>query len=197
MSPLLTPQYIAGQVLVRNTGSYIRLIPHRGSLLYWGDKIFELVYAQIHTPSEHHMAGETFPAEVQFVHKSQEDDQLAVLSLLIKQGAQSPFLGRVLEVAPTQAGAEEFLGAAVNLGDAVPRDITQYKSGTRVAYPHYTYEGSLTTPPCRENVRWFVWSKPDHASKDQLDKLAKLVKYSSARGLQNPNGRVVEFKTLF
>lgn len=197
MSPLLTPQYKAGQMMVRNTGNYLRLIPHKGSLLYWGDKVFELVYAQIHTPSEHHMSGETFPVEVQFVHKSQDDDELAVLSLLYKQGLENPFLARVLEAAPVEGGKEDFLGGAINLGDAIPKDITQYKAGTRVSYPHYTYDGSLSTPPCTENTRWFVWSKPDHISKEQVDALKRLVRGSAARPLQSVNGRVVQFKTLF
>jgi carbonic anhydrase len=197
MSPLLTPQYKAGNILVRNTGNYVRLVPHRGSMLYWGDKIFELVYAQVHTPSEHHMAGETFPVEIQFIHKAQEDDQLAVLALLYKQGLENPFIERILEAAPEESGKEDFLGGAINLGDAIPKDITQYKSGTRVSYPHYTYDGSLTTPPCRENVRWFVWSKPDHISKEQITRLTRLVSKSSARPIQAQNTRVVEYKTLF
>jgi len=197
MSPLLTPQYTAGQLLLRNTGNYLRLIPHHGSILYWGDKIFELVYVQIHTPSEHRISGETFPVELQFVHKAQDDDQLAVLALLYTQGLENAFIERVLEAMPVEGGKEEFISGAVNLGDAIPKDITQYKSGTRISYPHYTYDGSLTTPPCRENVRWFVWSKPDHISKRQIDALRRLIPRSSARGVQNINSRVVEYKTLF
>jgi len=197
MSPLLTPQYKAGYVMARNTGNYVRLIPHKGSILYWGDKVFDLIYAQIHTPSEHHMGGEVFPAEIQFVHKSQDDDQLAVLALLYKQGLDNPFIDRVLENPPMLAGKEEMINGAVNLGDVIPKDITQYKSGTRVSYPHYSYDGSLSTPPCRENVRWFVWSKPDHISKQQIERLRRLVKNPSARPVQNLNGRVVEYKTLF
>jgi carbonic anhydrase len=196
MSPLLTPQYSVGYVVVRNTGNYIRLIPHHGSVLYWGDKLFDLIYASIHTPSEHHMGGETYPAEIQFVHKSQDDDQLAVLSLLYKVGLDNSFIERILEVAPG-TGKEATVNGAVNLGDVIPKDITQYKAGTRISYPHYTYDGSLTTPPCRENVRWFVWSKPTTLSKAQLDRLKRLVKIPSARPIQNINGRSVEYKTLF
>lgn len=197
MSPLLTPQYTVGHLVVRNTGNYIRLIPHKGSIVYWGDKLFDLVYATIHTPSEHHMGGETFPVEIQFVHKSQDDDQLAVLALLYKQGLDNMFVERILEVAPSTAGSEATIDGAVNLQDAIPKDITQYKSGTRVSYPHYTYDGSLTTPPCRENVRYFVWSKPSNISKKQIERLRRLVKSNSARPIQNLNGRVVEYKTLF
>eukprot|EP00300_Choanocystis_sp_HF-7_P004573 c13552_g1_i2.p1 GENE.c13552_g1_i2~~c13552_g1_i2.p1 ORF type:complete len:327 (+),score=75.18 c13552_g1_i2:27-983(+) len=199
MSPLLTPQFNTGEMMLRNTGNYLRLIPHKGSLLFWGDKVFELVYASVHTPSDHHMAGESFPVEIQFVHKSIDanDDQLAVLSLLYKLGLPNAFIDRVLEVAPTEGGAEAMLGGAVNLGDVIPRDITQYKSGTRISYPHYSYDGSLASPPCRENVRWFVWSKPDQMSKHQVDGLRRLFKSPSARPLQSVNGRAVEFKTLF
>jgi len=197
LSPLVTPQYGVGQMLVRNTGNYIRLITQKGSSLYWGDKIYDLVYAQLHTHSEHHMSGEAFPLEIQFVHKSQDDDSLAVLSLLYKQGLENAFIEKILEVAPAETAKENFLSSAINLGDAIPRDITQYKSGTRVSYPYYTYEGSLTTPPCRENVRYFVWSKPDHLSKDQGDRLRRLISRDSVRPLREAGIRVIEYKTLF
>jgi carbonic anhydrase len=197
MSPLVTPQYGVGQMLIRNTGNYIRLIPHKGSSLYWGDKIFDLIYAQLHTPSEHRMSGEAFPLEIQFVHKAQDDDSFAVLSLLYKQGLENAFIEKILEVAPAETAKESFLTSAISLGDAIPRDITQYRSGTRISYPYYTYDGSMTTPPCRENVRYFVWSKPDHLSKAQSDRLRRLVARDSARPLHDVGSRIVEYKTLF
>ena len=34
----------------------------------------------------------------------------------------------------------------------------------------YTYEGSLTTPPCTEGVQWVVLKESIELSKDQIDR---------------------------
>eukprot|EP00298_Acanthocystis_sp_HF-20_P010744 c19022_g1_i1.p1 GENE.c19022_g1_i1~~c19022_g1_i1.p1 ORF type:complete len:594 (-),score=282.23 c19022_g1_i1:193-1764(-) len=196
IAPLVTPQYIAGRVLVRNTGNYIRLVPQQGSSLLYGEKAFDLIYIAVHTPSEHTISGERFPLELQFIHKSQNDEEFAGLSLLYKNGLDNAFIARFLESCDTDTDAE-VISAAMNLASAIPKDITRYKSGTRVSYPYYSYRGSLTTPPCTEGVRWFIWSKPDHVSADQVDALKSLVKRASSRPLQEQSDRLVEYKTLF
>lgn len=35
---------------------------------------------------------------------------------------------------------------------------------------YVTYEGSLTTPPCSENVKWIVSSKPIRLSQNQVNR---------------------------
>jgi len=196
-APSVYPLYNAGPLLVRNTGNYIRLIPNKGSLLFYGDRVYDLVFGQIKLPSEHDIAGENFPLELQLVHKGQSDDELAVVSLLYKQGLSNPFLSRILESTPALAHTEDLIDEAVDLSLAAPKDITQYNAGTRVSFPHYTYIGSLSTPPCTPNVRWFVWSKPDRVSKDQIDAFQRLFQVPPSRPTQDMNSRIVELKSLF
>jgi len=195
--PLLTPQFKAGRLLLRNTGEYIRIVTPFGSLMYHGDRVFEVVYAAIHTPSDHHMGGESMPLELQFICRSPDDGDIVGLSLLYKEGPKNEFLAKLADNLPKDAGKETLTASSFNLGDALPRDVTQYKAGTRVAYPYYTYDGSLTTPPCTEGVKWFVWSKPDHASKEQIDSLRALFPAASNRRVQSAEGRIVQLKTLF
>jgi len=198
--PLITPSYKAGKMLVRNTGQYIRVVNSQGSILYFGDQIYELVYMQIHTPGEHRMSGEMFPVEVQFYHRNSGTGDIAALSLLYKIGPHNQFLEHVISNAPNGTEEEVLTPTSTNLGDALPKDITQYKSGIRVAYPYYTYDGSLTTPPCTEGVKWFIWTKPDHVSESQAKALRDLLPNSlktSNREAQEVNGRVVQLKTLF
>ena len=55
---------------------------------------------------------------------------------------------------------------------------------------YYEFEGSLTTPPCSEGVRWFVLKQPVTLSQQQLDAFRKLYP-RNARPTQPLNGRTV------
>ena len=55
----------------------------------------------------------------------------------------------------------------------------------------YHYSGSLTTPPCSEDVRWQVMKQPVEVSRSQIAAFRKL--YSmNARPVQPLNDRKVE-----
>jgi carbonic anhydrase len=51
--------------------------------------------------------------------------------------------------------------------------------------------GSLTVPPCTENVRWFVFEDVLALSLDQLREFQKIFKMNS-RPLQETHGRRIE-----
>jgi carbonic anhydrase len=52
----------------------------------------------------------------------------------------------------------------------------------------YTYEGSLTTPPCTEGVNFFILKTSSDISKGQLNKFPFKV---NARPVQELNGRKI------
>jgi carbonic anhydrase len=51
--------------------------------------------------------------------------------------------------------------------------------------------GSLTTPPCTEGVRWFVFEQQVTLSRDQLRAFANIYKMNT-REIQDPHGRRIE-----
>lgn len=196
--PFVSLNYKIGYLLLRNTGNYIRIVNHRVNNMMLGGKVFHLMYMGLHSPSEHQINGESFPAEIQFVHKA-EDGTFAVISLLLDVGdgeISHPLIEEVLSDAPTNIG-ESFTQHPFDLVRALPLDITSTFADTRVSYPYYTYDGSLTTPPCNTRVQWLVWSKPDHISNAQVEGLEKLLKIPSARPLQPRGSRRVQYKNLF
>ena len=56
---------------------------------------------------------------------------------------------------------------------------------------YWTYMGSLTTPPCTEDVRWFVYEQVISLSREQLRMFGALFKVNS-RPLQDIHGRRIE-----
>jgi carbonic anhydrase len=191
---LLTLQYKASRILLRNTGNNLRIVPDAGSQLYLGDDIFDLVFIQVHTPAEHRIGGETFPLELQLYHKSQETADIAAVSILFQKGVDNTFISQILS---SFSRKELMIQQSIDLADLVPKDVSMFKTGTNVGYPYYSYEGSLTNPPCTQHVKWFVWSKPEQASAVQIQALRALVTSDSARPVQDQGKRIVEFKSLF
>ena len=54
-------------------------------------------------------------------------------------------------------------GVAINAADLLPADLS-----------YYSYVGSLTTPPCSEDVRWYVLADPVEVSPAQIGRFAAL-----------------------
>ncbi len=55
---------------------------------------------------------------------------------------------------------------------------------------YYQFMGSLTTPPCSENVLWMVLKQPQTISRDQIRLFSQLFP-NNARPVQPVNGRVI------
>jgi carbonic anhydrase len=81
---------------------------------------------------------------------------------------------------PRTTGATEKVTEMVSAGGLLPADRG-----------YWTYAGSLSTPPCTEGVRWFVFEQELSVSRDQLRIFASLFRVNS-RGLQDTHGRRIE-----
>ena len=153
--------------------------PGSGGFTVGGGR-YDLVQFHFHRPSEEEIHGHRQAMVVHLVHKN-DKGELAVVAVLIQTGEPNAFLEEVFDHFPPKGTTEtKVAGTTVNIGDLLPQ-----------SHGYYTFEGSLTTPPCTEQVRWFVLKSPVHASKAQVQQFAARYPHD-ARPVQALNDRTVE-----
>jgi carbonic anhydrase len=144
-----------------------------------GGEHYDLVQFHFHDPSEERIHGKRYAMVAHLVHKNAKGE-LAVVAVLIHEGAANPFLEPIFENFPAEGTESKVTGTNVDLMRLLPS-----KRG------YYTFEGSLTTPPCSEHVRWFVLKEPVDASRAQIAQFVKRYPHN-ARPTQSLNARSVE-----
>ena len=167
-----------GAFKVVNNGHTIQVTVPEGSSITVGDRKYELLQFHFHTPSEEAVKGKHAALVAHFVHKDAEG-KLAVIGVLFDVGAENAGLAQVFAKMPAKAGEEATLDAPLDPSALVP-----------AKRPYWEFEGSLTTPPCSEGVRWLVLQQRSTLSKAQLAAFQKLYP-KNARPVQPLNGRAV------
>lgn len=149
--------------------------PGNDNVVYKAGK-YSLAQFHFHTPSEHHLNGKSYPMEMHLVNKD-ADSKITVVGVFIKEGAKNATLGRLWEQLPApDAKTQE---TEIDLSALLPK--------VRNAL---LYTGSLTTPPCSEQVNWIVLEKPIEMSRQQIKAFQKLF-HDNHRPLQPTNRREV------
>ena len=141
---------------VLDNGHTVQVTYDEGSTLVVDGQKYELVQYHFHSPSEHTINGEHAPGEMHLVHQS-DDGELAVIGVLMQVGAHNEALALIVDNLPSQPGETVHLeGVTIDVDELLPTDDHYYR-----------YTGSLTTPPCWENVKWFVMVEPIELSREQ------------------------------
>jgi len=149
----------------------------QGSFISVGGKKYELKQFHFHHPSEEHVNGRGYDMVAHLVH-ADSDGHLAVVAVLFNTGQANAVIGQVWKNIPAEKNKTvNISGATLNARDLLPSDLG-----------YFTYSGSLTTPPCSEDVTWFVLKTPKTLSPDQLAAFARLYP-DNARPIQPTNGR--------
>ena len=140
---------------------------------------FRLVQFHFHRPSEEMINGEQFEMAVHLVHQDGEG-RLAVVAVLVEGGARQPVIQAVLNNLPLEKGEEIPASGNVDLMQVLP-----------ASRRYFTYMGSLTTPPCTEDVLWIVMKQPVQATADQLNLFSRMYPMN-ARPIQATSGRIIK-----
>ncbi|XP_062961764.1 carbonic anhydrase 6 [Cynocephalus volans] len=168
---------------------------------HWGGASSEI------SGSEHTMDGIRQAVEIHVVHYNSkyesydiaqdEPDGLAVLAAFIETknyGENTYYSNFLSHLANIKYAGQSTDLIDLDIQDMLPEDLHHY----------YSYQGSLTTPPCTENVRWFVLADSVKLSKSQILKLENSLLDHKNKTIQNDyrktqplNHRVVEANFMY
>lgn len=166
---------------VQNNGHTIQVnYPSTGgnSTITVDGKTYQLLQFHLHTHSEHLINGEAAALELHLVHKA-SDGELAVVGVMLENGTENSALQTVFANMPDTEGTKTANGT-INASSFLPADRD-----------YYGYQGSLTTPPCSEGVKWIVLKNPITASQAQIDAFTDIFQVN-ARPVQAVNGRTIQ-----
>ncbi|MBZ6072190.1 carbonic anhydrase [Aeromonas schubertii] len=175
----LTLHYQTGATALVNNGHTIQVDYAPGSTLTLDGKAFTLKQFHFHAPSENLIQGRHYPLEAHLVHAS-EQGALLVLAVMFEVGAGNPLLTTAWRQIPTQSGTTATLTRPLDVRALLPRNLDYYR-----------FNGSLTTPPCSEGVRWLVLKHPVTASQAQIDAFKAVMHHPNNRPAQPLGARTI------
>jgi carbonic anhydrase len=177
--PAIQFDYKAAPLHIIDNGHTIMINYAPGSSIQVGDKRYQLKQFHFHRPSEEQIKGKRYEMGVHLVHEAQ-DGSVAVVAIVFQQGGDNPLIDELLDDVPKQKNKEELLdNIQINVSTLLPAD-----------HSYYTFDGSLTTPPCTENVTWYVLKHPVTVSAADIQEFSKLYRHD-ARPTQPLYDRVV------
>ena len=165
---------------IENNGHFVKINYKTGSSIVIDDAEYKLVQSHFHTPAEHTINNKAFPMEVQHYHNNKAGDQL-VISTLFMAGEQNNALHHSWLKLLSQKHTRHLLYREISPVELLPEN-RQY----------YRLQGSLTIPPCTENITWIIMKQPVTASREQIQELHKTIYADNNRPVQPLNKRRIQ-----
>jgi carbonic anhydrase len=181
--PKIEFHYTPSSPRIDNSGHTIQVNVPPGSSISIDGHSYQLSQIHFNAPSEEEIHGKRHSLVAHFVHRDAAG-KLAVVAVFLDAGQPNATLDEIFRQMPSRPGPER----AVEGKPIDPAALLPSKRG------YYEYEGSLTTPPCSEGVRWFVLKQAVGASTQELDAFRALYPHN-VRPVQPRNGRIVRQTT--
>jgi carbonic anhydrase len=166
--PPIQFSYKSSSLHIIDNGHTVMINYAPGSFMSVGDKTYALKQFHFHRPSEETINGRGYDMEVHLVH-ADEQGKLAVVAVLLQKGADNALVRELWSDIPKEKGKEKDLeDVEIDVAGLLPADRG-----------YYTFPGSLTTPPCTENVTWFVLKDPATVSTTEIEQFSKLYRHDA------------------
>jgi carbonic anhydrase len=155
--PSLEFNYKPISLEIQNNGHSIKMLADKAGTLTIDKDIYQLLQFHTHSPSEMTIDGKPADMVIHMVHKNAKNE-LAVVAIHFKVGdTANPLIEQLWKLMPKTAGKVQSHEVQIDVNQLLPADKN-----------YYTFEGSLTTPPCSEGVRWIVLKQTVSISAEQL-----------------------------
>jgi len=166
--PPIQVDYEPSPLHIIDNGHTILINYAPGSFIRVGEKQYALKQFHFHRPSEERVNGKVYDMSLHLVH-ADEQGNLAVVTVLLERGTDNPLVHELWSDLPKKKEHEEQLdNVQINAKALLPSDLS-----------YYTFPGSLTTPPCAENVTWFVLESPVTMSAEEIQRFEKLYRHNA------------------
>ncbi|XP_010912303.1 alpha carbonic anhydrase 1, chloroplastic isoform X2 [Elaeis guineensis] len=187
----LERNYVPASATLVNKGYQIGLLFDKnvGTVLVDG-KNYSLKSVHWHSPSEHTIDGKRFPVELHMVHMS-DNGKIAVVAILYQIGRHDPFVVQI-ERKLKELAKEAWKG---DKEAHIPVRVVHTRSLKLHSSKYYRYFGSLTTPPCTENVIWSILARVRGMTEEQVAALQAPLSQenrNNSRPIQPLNYRAVQ-----
>ena len=144
---------------IYNNSHTIQVNVAPGSYIVYNGISYDLLQFHFHSPSEHTIDGLAAPMEIHFVHIDLNSGNLAVVGVMLTEGEKDNVAySAVFDHMPAEVGEPQAMSMSLALDSLLPEART-----------FFTYQGSLTTPPCSEIVRWLLLDTPVELSVEQIE----------------------------
>ncbi|MBD2176102.1 carbonic anhydrase family protein [Pseudanabaena sp. FACHB-1998] len=171
--------YLPSSLEIINNGHTIQVNYDKGSSVTINGEKYELVQFHFHTPSEHNINSKAYAMELHLVHRN-ASGTLAVVGVMIQNGRANPLIAEIWGNIPAIKTTKLVSDRQINVSELLP-----------MSRAYYSYDGSLTTPPCSEGVKWNVFAEPITISEEQIQEFQKLYQVD-ARPIQSSNSRLIK-----
>lgn len=178
--PSLLFDYQPSPLNIVDTGKMIRVNYAPGSFVRVAGKKYELQQINFHKPGEEKVNGKGHDMGVHLVHRAPDKTE-GIVAVMLDAGAGNALVKAVLDNLPKDKNKESAVGGAtINAMDLLPKNKG-----------YFTFSGSQTSPPCTEDVTWFVMKTPVTVSADQVARFGRSYPMN-ARPVQPLNARDIQ-----
>ncbi|KAI8109113.1 hypothetical protein M9435_005528 [Picochlorum sp. BPE23] len=162
---------VSGEVVNNGHGSPQINFKDANVCVEWNGETFILDQVHFHHPGEHRLGKQDFDMEAHLVHRNRDstsENSILVIGVFLERGKRRcELLDRAMDnvlMAPSPSSSS--VGSKDGQGYAL-------RSLLPAGGEYIWYKGSLTTPPCTENVSWLVGVEPVSIGPDQLERFVE------------------------
>ena len=128
----------------------------------------------IHSPADHTVQSDRSKAELHLVHADANGIERGVVAIRIDPGhSDSPFFSQFMSSSSSIPSFDSHEGLQMEI------DMLQALKEVNMFNEFWTYEGSLTSPPCTEGIRWWVGRNVLFVGVKQMQSILGVSTYSA------------------